>query len=562
MIDKQVAKQGIDAAFLSSVREKLEQALLAKASSVYAQGKGPDHIPRQELKPLERIVHFYDYQACSISTLARISCKGDKKAYDLVRTIIENSYDYYNNVKKEQNITIPLRRLLLHIALAYSYLKSELTPDEEHTWNEIASYIAEDVTEHNHGFYPSLTEIHNRTLGTGTNHAAVCAEGLFFAGVIFEKETWHTLAQGFIARLVEFCHTDGYFEENTNDKREGGPSLDYTNLSAGAAFQVCRAAGLLDQYRNIFVRCSVFSRLMSNTELKHLAFADERTNRETQRMFGLALHSLTSEGSGYIRLKLEQELLTNFEHTPPDMLARLDFELDAIETGKGTVPEPWQEGDAVFSLPFAVHRSSGWTCGISALKAFNREIALKSDYALDRQNLLYLSHERTGTILPGFKSKNDPLFSTVCIGDDAYPVEAGTICIEKHRITAEPVYRCFKAHLCWNLISASEAVLLIQTDSEQQSIAQLPVRLDEGENIRFNGSDGVSITSEDIEISGITSLTAHQWTAELSEPADFLWPVIPHDPYNIGNKATEIYRIALIRIPFIQKCTIRFLLPV
>ena len=112
-------------------------------------------------------------------------------------------------------------------------------------------------------------------------------------------------------------------------------------------------------------------------------------------------------------------------------LARTYVELETMKMGEGTLPEPFHEGHHRLTLPLGVIRKNGWTAGLSAMKALNREIAPQSDYALDRQSLVCLSHATAGVILEGVKAKHNPNWSTVRNGDDAYPTQTGELNIQE-----------------------------------------------------------------------------------------------------------------------------------
>ena len=72
-------------------------------------------------------------------------------------------------------------------------------------------------------------------------------------GRLFDQQEFCERAGGFVDRLVAYGHPDGYFEEHTNDEREGGPSLVYTPLTAGCAYIVQKWRGRADRDR--FSKC-------------------------------------------------------------------------------------------------------------------------------------------------------------------------------------------------------------------------------------------------------------------------------------------------------------------
>ncbi len=549
-------REGVDEELIRSVRDRLEAVVLAKSEELFARGTGPDDLRRPELKPLERVVNFYDYQACCISPLARAVAAGNERARAPIANILANARTYLDDIRPHLPQPLPLRRLLLHIARAYCFLKRELTPGERRQWGRLATRIADDVIEKNGRFRPGLRELHNATLGTGTNHVALCGEALFFAGRVFDRPDWCALASDLVDRLVRFCHPDGYFEENTNAEREGGPSLSYTNLTYGAAFCVCWANGTLADHALVFRRCAAFSRSFLDARLENLTFADERTNRFELRVFGAAAHSLSPEGRGYLRLRLGDEPPAPIEQSSLQMLARLDHELDAMQTGPGEAAEPWREGDTRLSLPLAVRRRGDWTCGLSALRALNRQLRPDSDYALDRQGLLTLVHRHVGRILSGFKSKRDPDWSTLRVGDDAWPVQTGALRATDTELVATVHYRTFTAEVGWRL--SQQAVLFFRSTHPRQVLAQLPVELGLGDKLRINHERAIILGREPAEAPGVWMISCRGWSARADRAGTLRWPIAPHDPYNQGSQASRQDQRALWVLPWEGACRVQF----
>jgi len=561
------ARMGVDAELLRSVRLRIEDAVELRAAGLFRPGGGPGDLGRPELRAAERVLHYYDYQASCLSVLARVAAgqgaRGER-ARALVDLVLANAREYVDarlgrGGQGSTAAPAPLRRLLLHLARGYGSLRGRMSERERGGWLRTAERAAEDIIGHCRRFHPGLSELHNATVGTGVNHLAICAEGVFFAGRAFERPGWCDVAGDFIERLVAFCHPDGYFEENTNARREGGPSLDYNSLSLGAAYHVCRAGGTLDRHAGLFRRSAELNRNFCDARLDSLAFADERTNRLRQRTFGLAAHSLSAEGRGYLRLLLAAGAGGTgvpLREMPLQMLARADHELGGMETGPGAAPEPWREGDTRLTLPLALRRRGEWTCGVSALKALNREIAPAGDYALDRQNLLCLVHRRAGRVLAAFKSKRDADWSTLRRGDDAFPVETGELTITREELAASVVFRSFSAGLAWRL--GERAELLLRSDHGGEILAQLPLEAGVGDRVLVSGGREILLGDEAIEVGGVRSVSCGGWSAEADREGILRWPLGPHEPYNEGSRAAPDAWRALWVLPWEGSCWVSF----
>lgn len=326
--------------------------------------------------------------------------------------------------------------------------------------------------------------------------------------------------------------TDGYFEEHTNDEREGGPSLTYTPLTAGSAYIVQQWRNAVDQER--FARCGSLYRNFIDAGLRPMAFADERTNPHGVGCYGIAIHGLSAEGRGFLRLVLDPESGTvgpgreNLEY-----LSRLHYELAHTETGPGAYPENLCDGSFRTTMPLGVVRSDGWSIGLSAMRALNRVVSPKGDYALDRQNLLYLSHADAGVILPGTKSKYDVQWSTARIGDDAYPVRTGDLSVSTSRMSARVFYETFELQVAWE--AGPEPRLTLSSNADGPIVTQLVLEAPPESVLELDGGRTVMLGEEEMRIEEVRSVASGGWEMRSDTPGALLWYLAPFNPYSAGN---------------------------
>jgi len=535
--DRTLACQGLQANFLSRVQSEVQALILPRAEAYFREGGDAFTQEAPALKSDEKVVNYYDYQPCAVSVLGLLAAKGNERALVLVRRIFKNVRYYIEEFRAENNHALSLRRAQLHLALCYDRLRGAVPSEEAEAWRDLLTRTAEDMLERVNHLQERVPELDNRAFRTGINHVAIVAEGIWKSGDVLGRPDWQKCAGDFIDRLVAYSHSDGYFEENTNDKREGGPSLAYTPLTAGCAYMVQRWMGNLDRKR--FARYGALYRNLIDTRFLPLVFADERANPQglrAYRPYGRALHSLTPGGRGFLRLSLDPETghvplnLLTLEH-----LARLHMEIDHMELGEGAPPEPYHESMFRLRLPLGVIRQHGWTMGLSALRALNREIRPNGDYALDRQSLLCLVHETAGTVLAGAKSKYDPLWSTVRIGDDAYPVRTGNLKLEKDRAAAGIFYETFSVNLTWvygerpRLVMASGATGPLKT--------QLVLEAPPGTRFSLNDGRSVDLGDEEAEYENVRSVATDAWEVHSDHAGSLIWYVSPFNPYFAGNKS-------------------------
>jgi hypothetical protein len=163
----------------------------------------------------------------------------------------------------------------------------------------------------------------------------------------------------------------------------------------------------------------------------------------------------------------------DFSENNVEMLAVIYHELDLMRQGNCKLPENKTEGNSRITLPLGLIRKNGFTAGVSALLALNRTLHPKNDYHLDRQDMVYLSHQKAGVILNGYKSKNNPEFSTFRIGDDAYTVKTGELNMGNGWAEANLYYKTFTAKIRWEI--SDKARLVLSVDSDKPVTTTLPV---------------------------------------------------------------------------------------
>ncbi len=293
-------------------------------------------------------------------------------------------------------------------------------------------------------------------------------QGIFYCGKISNHSEWVDVTLDFAHRMYDSVNPDGYFEEASNKERESGPSLVYTRLTLGCLYDV------LDGRKNSqekFIKAGDFYRSFINYDYQMIPIADERTNSSGKGIdFGLALHSLTSRGRWFIVDNLNA---VDFSRVSVETLAVIYHELNLMNTGNCRIPENRTEGDSRITLPLGIVRKSGFTAGLSALLALSRTLHPKNDYHLDQQDMVYLSHEKAGVILSGYKSKNNPDFSTFRIGEDAYTVKTGELNMGNGWAEATLYYKTFTAKIRWEI--SDLARLILSVDSDKTVTTSLPI---------------------------------------------------------------------------------------
>lgn len=530
MYDLTKAQEGLTTEFLKNIQSQIESVILSKASAYFTPEGTAYTQNNPALKKLEMIVNYYDYQPCCASVLGLLAANGNEEALSIVRRLIENVRYYIGEGRNKEGFSNSLRRSQLHLVIAYERLKDKLTPSEANEWAEVLTRSGADMLDHFNNLQERVPTLDNRGFGTGINHVAIAAEGIYKSGVALDRHDWQDTASAFNDRLIAYGHPDGYFEEHTNDAREGGPSLVYTPLTAGCANLIEIWRDQRDRAR--FEKCGAFFRNFMDTHLKAMPFADERANPHGLGCYGIAIHALSPEGRGLLHLHLDQ---VNFENMSLEYLARLHLEIDHMETGNGAIPEPLQDRQYRITMPLGIVHQHNWTMGLSAMKALNREMSPNSDYALDRQTLLFLSHPEAGTLISGTKSKHDVGWSTVRKGDDAYPVRTGELDIQSDKATATVHYETFNVTVTW--FFGEEPRLVFSTDSPDTLTTQLVLEAPIGTPFTIDGNTTATFGDEASTIEQVTAVATENWAISADQTGRLIWYVAPFNPYSDGNKS-------------------------
>lgn len=497
--------------FIKTIKGRIENQILSAMEKIYLNGGRDLADYNPGLKFDEKIVGYYDYQACGISILAVLALRGNDRAKVLIKKILDNSHYYskniYGNEIEGTQWNTPLRRLLLHLAIAYQTLEPMLKEEKKKEFKELVEQQIPLAMKWNKDFFPGKGDLYMNT----NNHTAIFMQGIYYCGKTFNHPEWSEITLDFAHRMYDSVNPDGYFEEASNKERESGPSLVYTRLSLGCLYDVLNGK---EEKQEKFIKAGDFYRSFINFDYQMIPLVDERSNSMNEGIdFGLALHSLTPNGRYFIVDNLNS---TDFSKFTVETLAVIYHELSLMCQGKCQIPENKTEGNSRLTLPLGIVRRNGFTAGLSALLALNRTLHTKNDYHLDRQNMVYLSNEKAGVILTGYKSKNNPEFSTFRIGDDAYTIKTGELVMGKGWAEATLHYKTFTAKIRWEI--SDKPRLILSTDSDKTITTSLPITeekfIKSDKNWQVKYLNGFSPYTQNNEAGKIKTLV-FEWDKEL-----------------------------------------------
>ena len=194
--------------------------------------------------------------------------------------------------------------------------------------------------------------------------------------------------------------------------------------------------------------------------------------------------------------------------------------------------------------------------GLSAMKALNREMSPKSDYALDRQTLLFLSHTSAGTIISGTKSKHNPGWSTVRKGDDAYPIRTGELDIQNDKAIATVHYETFTVTVTW--IFGDKPRLIFSTDSPDTLTTHLVLEEPIGTHFTIDNNTAVTFGDEEATIEQATTVATKNWAIYANQAGRLIWYVAPFNPYSDGNKSAPNTRRPVFAVDWTNHLELTF----
>ena len=199
--------------FINQTKRRIEREILQAMEKIYLHERETfDDNYNSGNKLIEKIVSYYDYQASGISVLSALASNGNARSLTLIKKIQQNiSYyqqHFFRTQIEERFWEVTLRRLLLHIALAYKKMEPVLSKDEKQWYLKLVEEQVPLAIEHNKNFLPGETDLYLTT----NNHTAIFMQGIYYCGKVFNHPEWVDLTLDFAERMYKSVHPDGYFE--------------------------------------------------------------------------------------------------------------------------------------------------------------------------------------------------------------------------------------------------------------------------------------------------------------------------------------------------------------
>lgn len=284
-------------------------------------------------------------------------------------------------------------------------------------WADKIERACRELIEHRLRKIEGAQRFFARTTGTGTNHVALYISTIYRAGQVLGKKDLCDYVLPIGRALANSVHPDGYWEEHGDLLRQSGPTVSYNYLTHNGMALMREWTGD-EAFVKAVDRSGRFHSNFCYPDATILDVLDERVRYSgSSSMWGLFGLSHTPDGRAaaieHFRSLVKRS--RDLTRIGGEMLARLCENQMYWHAGLiGTAPFVRPDHQAMLSLPGGIVRSGAWAIGLCAMRATTPEDPEYKDngFALDRQKLFSLWHEKLGLVLDGSNSKNQPDNST------------------------------------------------------------------------------------------------------------------------------------------------------
>jgi hypothetical protein len=339
-------------------------------------------------------------------------------------------------------------------------------------WEKRIVGACEKLIDHRLKHGVGLKRLIGRVLGTSTNHFALYMAAVYRAGMVFGKPEYCDFVRPMAKALALDVHPDGYWEEHGDLTREIGPTICYGYLTHGGMSLLCEWTKEPAIKEALEKSAKFYSRFLY-PDATYLDVMDERVRYHhwsRARSWGLFGFSHTSEGRGVAAAHFASWLKKPFGETFSEELARHCENFMYWHPGEMELPKFIDENhEARMTLPAGVFRKKSWCLGLSGMRAtIPEDLAYRENsFALDRQKLFSVWHDRHGLLIDGSHAKWQPENSTFAAHVqkhwDYYPI-AGKVSAKGDQFGVSAGYKTFTAEVSLRTVSDQELRMEFQAD--------------------------------------------------------------------------------------------------
>jgi len=429
---------------------------------------------------------------------------------------------------------------------AFRLLAPRLSNDRRARWRQaledLIAEMAADVNERKDR--PAYTS----PFGVPTNHTALRAATVYLAGRLFGNPEWERLGASVMHRFAAMEQSpDGYWGEHSR----AGPTTAYDYLTAAAValyYEHSGDAAALEALR----RSLEFHKHFTWPDGQPVMAIDDRRRHAYVSPWGHFGFSHFPEGRRYAEFLTScmREAQLSMEH-----VGRLAQNALYWHAGpQAPIPQDQPEYAYRMSVPAGIRKSGPWMVCLSGLISTQ---AVTSQYYLDRQAHLEVYHVKTGLIISGANSKNQPELATfrekIAPGLFYLPLDS-RLSMTKSGDRLCLAYNSFSADI--EVLPPSSRrlsfrVLVRRKSPSEEAYLTLQLCLKAGEALESGASGSELLSSRPMTLRSLGGLLRHGgWTLRVDHPgARLSWPVYPYNPYRKGPEVELEYAVGALVIP-------------
>ncbi len=439
---------------------------------------------------------------------------------------------------------------MYHWLETYVLLRDVLDPARKRRWEDGLALAYDGIAK-------ELERGHVHNIPTWNGMAA------YRAGQVMGREDWMASGKRMIDLAVEAQTPQGYWREHH------GPTTLY-NLVYTHAIGLYHIFSGDDGVLPCLERATQFHIRYTYPDGRVLETIDGRVKyHDRVSDFAHATFGLFPEGRRYVRLLVENMVKQREARSQPHVsyvvksgslrVASAEYGLSARLTSAYVHYSPGEEAAIPEDGPaYTIHdpdhalirRKQGWFTCLSGVVT----PPVDSRWGQDRQSYVSIWHERTGLIIGGGNSKNQPDWSTFAVGEENITYLPSAAClhpgadVDALSLTyADHVFR-----VAIEVIGENRLELRFEAPPEASAVGHLVVKLRRGETLRTGAGEQIAIETDQIALSGERAggWIAHgAWRLVLPKDSGFVWPVLPFNPYAADDTAPIDEAAAICSLP-------------
>ncbi|GEM_PF-1752318 len=391
-----------------------------------------------------------------------------------------------------------------------------------------------------------------RTTGTGTNHVALYISTIYRAGQVLGRKDLCDYVLPIGRALANSVHPDGYWEEHGDLLRQSGPTVSYNYLTH-TGMSLMREWTGEEAFVKAVDRSATFHSNFCYPDATILDVLDERVrysgSASVWGWFGLS-HTPDGRAAAIEHFRCFLKRSRDITRTGGEALARFCENHLYWHAGPiGTAPMARPDHRAMLSLPGGIVRTGAWAIGLCAMRATTPEDPeyRENGFALDRQKLFSLWHEKLGLVIDGSNSKNQPDNSTFHAKGayeviDYYPI-GGEIVEREGEWISRATYKTFIGEARLRRIDDKTMRITLKVEPvacQGPFNAGFTLHPARGAALRAGGGKTFDLADKDLALAEADlggSLTVAGVKIDGPAAMQVKWPVSPHNSYASNYKS-------------------------